>query len=313
MLTRRRVLYGIGTAAAGGLGAGGYAFAIEPERTVVSTYRPQISSWPDALSLRIAVLADPHIGQPHLTMAHLERIVSQTNALQPDLVLLLGDFEVSHRLSQRYPKHVWTRALARLRAPLGIFAVLGNHDWWEDITLQRTRKGPTPVGLALEAAGIAVLENDAIRLVHDGRPFWLLGLGDQWAFFLDAQGRPRQSRFGFFGVDDLPATLSKLTDDAPAILMAHEPDIFPNVPSRVALTLSGHTHGGQVNMLGWTPIVPSKYGSRYAYGHVVERARDQGERHLIVSGGLGCSGLPIRFGRPPEIVIVELGGVIASA
>jgi uncharacterized protein len=84
--------------------------------------------------------------------------------------------------------------------------------------------------------------------------------------------------------------------------LAHEPDIFPKVPNRVALTVSGHTHGGQVRLAGFSPVVPSKFGNRYAYGHVVER-----DRHLIVSGGLGCSILPVRFGVPPEVVLVELG------
>jgi len=96
--------------------------------------------------------------------------------------------------------------------------------------------------------------------------------------------------------------LAKVTDDAPVIMMAHEPDIFPRVPERVSLTISGHTHGGQVNLFGYTPVVPSKFGSRYVYGHVVEGGRD-----LIVSGGLGLSGLPVRFGVPPEVVLIELG------
>ena len=86
------------------------------------------------------------------------------------------------------------------------------------------------------------------------------------------------------------------------ILLAHEPDIFPRVPARVALTLSGHTHGGQVRLFGYSPVVPSRYGNRYAYGHIIED-----NRHLIVSGGLGCSILPVRLGCPPEIVMVELG------
>jgi predicted MPP superfamily phosphohydrolase len=85
--------------------------------------------------------------------------------------------------------------------------------------------------------------------------------------------------------------------------MAHEPDVFPKVPARVSLTVSGHTHGGQVRIFGYAPIVPSRYGSRYVYGHVIEE-----KRNLIVSGGLGCSSLPIRFGSPPEIVVIELGG-----
>ena len=143
-------------------------------------------------------------------------------------------------------------------------------------------------------AGLSVLENDALRLVKDGRPFWLLGLGDQIALLR----KPR-----LLGIDDLPGTLAKLTDDAPAILLAHEPDIFPKVPARVALTLSGHTHGGQVRLFGYSPVVPSRFGNRYAYGHVVENGR-----HLVVSGGLGTSIAPIRFGVPPEIVLVALGG-----
>ena len=92
-----------------------------------------------------------------------------------------------------------------------------------------------------------------------------------------------------------------MTDDAPVILMAHEPDIFPHVPDRVALTVSGHTHGGQIRMLGYAPVVPSRFGNRYVYGHIVEQ-----KRHLIVSAGLGCSGLPVRFGATPEIVMIEL-------
>ena len=104
------------------------------------------------------------------------------------------------------------------------------------------------------------------------------------------------------GVDDLPGTLAKVTDDAPVVLMAHEPDIFAEVPRRVALTISGHTHGGQVRFLGYAPIVPSRFGRRYVYGHIVED-----DRHLVVSGGLGLSGVPIRFGMPPEIVLIEIG------
>ena len=92
-----------------------------------------------------------------------------------------------------------------------------------------------------------------------------------------------------------------MTDDAPVILMAHEPDIFPDVPDRVCLTLSGHTHGGQVRLFGWSPVVPSRYGNRYAYGAIQE-----GGRHLVVSGGIGCSIAPIRFGMPPEITVVDL-------
>jgi predicted MPP superfamily phosphohydrolase len=105
------------------------------------------------------------------------------------------------------------------------------------------------------------------------------------------------------GVDDLAGTLRKVPDNDPVILLAHEPDIMPEVPERVSLVLSGHTHGGQVRLFGWSPIVPSRFGNRYAYGHVREQC------DLIVSGGLGCAMVPVRFGMPPEIVLVSvLGG-----
>ena len=121
----------------------------------------------------------------------------------------------------------------------------------------------------------------------------MAGLGDQLAFRL-GNGR-------FQGVDDLPTTLAQILDDSPVILLAHEPDIFPEVPQAVALTLSGHMHGGQVRLFGWSPIVPSRYGNRYAYGHIHENHRD-----LVVSGGVGCSIAPVRFGVTPEITLVHL-------
>ena len=127
-----------------------------------------------------------------------------------------------------------------------------------------------------------------------GQQFWLAGIGDQIAHRI-GHGR-------FRGVDDLPGTLAQVTTDDPVILLVHEPDIFPRVPPRVALTLAGHTHGGQIRVpLIWPAFVPSRYGERYAYGHVVEH-----DRHLIVSGGLGTSIIPARLGVPPEIVHVTL-------
>jgi predicted MPP superfamily phosphohydrolase len=196
----------------------------------------------------------------------------------------------------------WSKALAELRAPLGVHAILGNHEWWDDLAVQRAGSGTPYARRALEAVGIPVYENDAIQLNKSGRKFWLAGLGDQVAFWPSRRVRPGQR----LGVDDLAGTLAKVTDDAPVILMAHEPDIAPHVPERVALTLSGHTHGGQLRLFGWSPVVPSRYGNRYAYGHVREKC------DLVVSGGLGCSIIPMRFGVPPEIVFITLGGAAAA-
>ncbi len=300
MITRRALLQGVAGLAAGAAGIGVYAFGIEPRfRLGVQQYALTPPNWPEGLHLRVAVIADLHAGEPYMPPSRIETIVARTNALGADVVVLLGDYAAGHRWQTRMvPAREWATLLAGLKAPLGVHAVLGNHDWWDDHGVQERGRGPVIGRLELERAGVPVYENDAVRLVKDGRAFWLAGLGDQLAFLAGKIGRWKQFR----GVDDLAGTLGKITDDAPVILMAHEPDIFPKVPGRVALTLSGHTHGGQVRLLGYSPVVPSRFGNRYAYGHVVEEGR-----HLIVSGGLGCSILPVRFGVPPEIVLVELG------
>ncbi len=192
----------------------------------------------------------------------------------------------------------WSKALATLRAPLGVHAIMGNHDWWEDRTAQKNGGMETFGHRALAEVGIPVYGNRAVRLEKDSRGFWLAGLEDQLALL---PGR-KWGRTRMLGLDDLDGTMAQVTDDAPVILLAHEPDIFPRVPERVSLTLSGHTHGGQIRFLGRSPIVPSRYGNRYAYGHIVEEGRN-----IIVSGGLGCSIAPVRFGVPPEIVVIDLG------
>lgn len=297
-MDRRRFLrvFGLGALASAMLGT--YAVAIEPLHRLRIRHRAFIPPrWTPGLRLRVAVLADIHACEPWMPCERIERIVAATNAQKPDIVLLLGDYVSGMRLTTRHtPPAKWAELLAGLEAPLGIHAVLGNHDWWEDAAAQVRGHGPTEAGEALKAAGVPVLENRAMRLEKNGRGFWVAGLGDQLAF----TGSSVYRRWR--GVDDLPGTLAQVTDDAPVLLMAHEPDVFARVPARVSLTLSGHTHGGQVRLFGWSPVVPSRYGNRYAYGHVIEEGR-----HLVVSGGLGCSIAPIRFGSPPEIVVLDLG------
>ena len=294
MLSRRQVLKGLALAGVGSMSFGGYALA-EPFRLGVTRYDISPPDWPTGLSLRVAVLTDFHVCEPWMGLERLARIVVRTNALMPDIVLLLGDYVrggTTLPWSRYVPHEDWAAVLAQLKAPLGVHAVLGNHDWWEDEDALRRRTGVVKAGVALEAAGIPVYQNNCVRLEKDGLPFWLAGLGDQWAYRSIGQEQ---------GVDDLAATLKGITDDAPVVLMVHEPDIFPKIPARVAVTLAGHTHGGQVTFGGYAPIVPSKYGQRYVYGHVVE-----GGRNMIISAGLGCSKLPVRFGAPPEIVLVNV-------
>jgi predicted MPP superfamily phosphohydrolase len=293
LFTRRTVVFGFGLAGFAAASTATYAAEVEPFGLDVTRYSLQPPGWPAGQRLLIAVIADLHAGGPNVGHLRVRHVVERTNALSPDLTLLLGDYVADHKfVTERVPSEVWAAELGRLTAPHGVWAILGNHDWWRDVCEIRR---------ALAIARIPVLENDAVRLGPNGRRFWVAGIGDQLAHPL---GHRR-----FRGVDDLPATLRRVRGEDPVILMAHEPDIFPKVPGRVALTLAGHTHGGQIRVPGlWQHFVPSKYGARYAYGHVVED-----NRHLIVSGGIGTSGFPARLGVPPEIVLIELGGETASA
>ena len=144
---------------------------------------------------------------------------------------------------------------------------------------------------ALNRHGAIVAQNRAVIIAHAA------------AGFVDDQIGRRLGPHQYEPADDLPGTLAKIRSDDPVILLVHEPDIFPQVPARVALTLAGHTHGGQIKLPYIEPSwAPSAYGARFAYGHIVEQGR-----HMIVSGGLGTSIVPLRIGVPPEIVRVTLG------
>ena len=296
MLSRRhflRTFSGLGVA---GVSTVAYGFS-EPELQLrVTRYQVSQPQWPADLKLKIAVVADVHACDPWMSLQRIQTIVEHTNALGADITVLLGDYVAGHRNVTRFiPADEWASVLSGLKAPLGVHAILGNHDYWDDRTVQRDGEGTTVARRALEAAGIPVYENDVQRLNKAGRPFWLAGLGDQLAY---APAR-RHGIVRRIGVDDLGATLGKVTDDAPVILLAHEPDVARRVPSRVALQLSGHTHGGQVRLLGWSPVAPS--GQLLAYGHIRMNC------DVVVSGGLGCSFVPFRLGVPPEIVLVTVG------
>ncbi|WP_425329961.1 metallophosphoesterase [Terrirubrum flagellatum] len=304
-LVSRRGLIGAATGlAASGAGTGAYAVVVEPRmRLEVARYALTPPRWTPGLKLRLAILADLHGREPNMGVRRIEQAMETAQSLSPDLILLLGDYaqRVEPQGAFLSFRQVITQ-LSRLKAPLGVHGILGNHEWWDDRAAQRAGKGPTEAHRLFAELGMSLLDNRAIRLTKDGKAFWLAGLGDQLAIKLG-----HKAGYGgvYRGADDLPGTMAQITDDAPVVMMAHEPDIFPRMPERVSLTLSGHTHGGQVRLFGWSPVVPSEYGNRYAYGHVVEN-----DRHLIVSGGLGTvsAGLaPVRLGVPPEIVQVDLG------
>ena len=255
-----------------------WAFWVEPRSLTLTRLEIASPAWPQtAPPLRIALLADIHAAGPHDTPARCARVVARANAEGADLVLLLGDYVDLRRVKTAFvAPEVIAPVLARLQAPLGVYAVLGNHDW---------EIGGARMARALAAAGIQCLDNAVWRLQRSGGDCWLVGVGD-----------------ASLGADRLAATLEQITDLAPALLMTHSPDVFPEVPARVALSVAGHTHGGQVRLPWVGPlVVPSRYGKRYAYGHIVESGR-----HLFVSRGLGQSVLPMRFLCPPEIVVITL-------
>ena len=168
--------------------------------------------------------------------------------------------------------------LARLDAPLGRFAILGNHDY---------TYGAQEIADALQASGIAVLNDERRTLRHEGQAIDLIGIPD--AREMRAQGR---------------ALLRDLSADRPAIVLAHDPNWFRHVPPGPHLTLAGHTHGGQVRF----PFVgvlrnASRAPLRWSYGHIVE-----GGRHLYVTAGLGTSAIPLRIGAPPEYAVIDVRG-----
>ena len=260
---------------------GAWAFAVEPASLRVRHYELALERWPHCQPLRVALLGDLHTGSPWHGRKQLAEIVRLTNEAAPDLVLLAGDFMIQGVLFGRLvPPDEIAEELGALETALGTYAVLGNHDHWHDAE---------EVTAAMLGAGIVVLEDTARRI--EAPPgldaFWLAGISD----FMTAP-------------HDVERALRGVPDGAPVLAFTHNPDLFPSVPERVALTMAAHTHGGQVRfpLLG-TPVVPSIYGSRYVRGHVRERERD-----LFVTTGLGTSILPVRFRVPPEISLLKLRG-----
>lgn len=255
-----------------------WAFWLEPASLRNEDYAVSLARWPDECDgFRVAVLGDLHVGSPFNGMAKLAEIVALTRAAEPDLVLLAGDFVIHGVVGGSFePPEAIVAELSRLEAPAGVHAVLGNHDWWLDAP--RIRK-------ALESVSIPVLEDRAVPIDRGDCRFWLAGISD-W----------------MEGPHDVARALAVVPPGAPLLAFTHNPDVFPEIPPSVDLTIAAHTHGGQVYLPGFgRPIVPSAYGERYAIGHVVEAGR-----HLFVSAGLGTSILPVRFLVPPEISVLTL-------
>jgi uncharacterized protein len=240
-------------------------------------------------SLRIAVLSDIHGIRPWSSERHLARACDLIMSERPDLIILGGDYLAAKTMPGRRLSAVETlNAMSGLDAPLGVFGVLGNHDW-KDCDLARANGFTrSSVEDAFAASRFRLLKNHAVELPG----FWLAGFDSQ------CPKGPWDSAF-----HDPELTWRDVPPGAPAILIAHEPDYFATGDPRAILQISGHTHGGQGNLLGWRPMTPSQFGQRYAHGHITE-----GDRHLVVSGGLGFSGAPLRINQPPEVTLITISG-----
>jgi predicted MPP superfamily phosphohydrolase len=237
-----------------------------------------VRGWPAALSgFSIAFITDPQVGSPHIGLDKMRSIVERTNALRPDLVLLGGDYVIQGVVGgSPVASGAIVAVLADLRARVGVHGVLGNHDWAEDAARMERE---------FAAAGVSMLEDRAVLVDAGPARFWLAGVSD----FMR-------------GPHDVARALAGIAGDEPVIVLTHSPDIFPAVPGRVALTIAGHTHGGQVYVpfLG-RPVIPSKFGQRYAMGLIEEEGK-----LLFVGSGIGTSILPVRFLTPPEVSILKL-------
>lgn len=255
-----------------------WAFWLEPASLVVHETTIELPRWPLELDgLRVAVLSDLHVGSPYNGPDRLRELIAETNAQRPDITLLAGDFVIQGVLGGSFvePERI-AQELQALQAPLGVYAVMGNHDWWLD--------EPWTLVEAFRVHCLPLLHNEAVA-IDAAVPFWLAGIGD-WT-----DGAPDPQR-----------AVAGVPEGAPLLAFTHNPDVFPHVPPQVDLTIAGHTHGGQVRLPFFGPlVVPSSYGQRYAAGLIEE----DGKR-LFVTTGVGLSILPVRFGVPPEISVLVL-------
>lgn len=262
----------LGSAVTGAVGYG-YSTQIEPDWLTVEQVQIPLKKLKPALEgFKIVQMSDIHL-HPYTQLEFVQKAVARANELQPDLVVLTGDYvlEGAASIFELAP------ALAGLNAKYGIFTILGNHDLWTNAEVVCT---------GLRQAGLPVLVNEGLALGVGSDSLYLAGLDDGWS-----------------GQLDLKAALSKLPTDVPAILLVHEPDLADifALDNRISLQLSGHSHGGQVRLPGiGAPILP-RLGRKYDQG--LYRVRDL---WVYTTRGIGLGPVPTRFNCPPEITEITL-------
>jgi predicted MPP superfamily phosphohydrolase len=272
-LDRRKLLKRAGLGALAALGVGTVYPMLEARWCGLSRRLVALPKLPPSFrGMTVALLTDLHHG-PFVPLAYIRHVVDLTNSLKPDLILLVGDY-VS--VNARYIAPA-ANEVRRLEAPLGRFAVLGNHDHWESTVESKAQ---------LDRAGIELVDNRGSWLRRGSDRLRICGVGDLWT---DDQ--------------DLMSALGDADEDDAVILLSHNPDYAESVDdSRISLMLSGHTHGGQVIVPGLgAPFCPSKFGAKYLGGLVQGPACP-----VFVSRGVGTTGPPVRFLCRPEVALLTL-------
>jgi len=271
------------TAAFSAAALGIYSYHVEPNMLKNPTYAVETTKWPAEMPpLHVVAASDLHVGSPNVSVERLGKIVERINALKPDVILLPGDFTTMKGddvvIGGKYvePRDI-AAVLKNLKAPGGVFAVIGNHDVYND---------PQGMAKALEDVGIKVLANEAVKVTLGGRAFYIAGLED------DTSQSP-----------DWNKTLANVDAASPVIAFAHDPGVFVDMGQRPAVLVAGHTHGGQflpfIVTMFRDPVVRAP--GKYLYGHFNENGRQ-----LVVTAGVGESVLPLRLGAPPEIVSLKI-------
>lgn len=254
-----------------------YSIRIEPNNLVLTKYLIDLPADKSSASgMKIILIADLHANSGELGVDNLNRMVEMVNENEPDLVLIAGDFMRTHAAEGIMPPDDITAYLSKIRSKYGIVAVLGNHDWWH---------GGDEVISALRKAGITVLENESVKI---GSRLNIAGASDYYS---------RNSQ------PDVNASLRGIDKSLPTILMTHSPQLFPEIPTEVVLTVAGHTHGGQVEVPLFGALflpVPREF-YRYKYGLFNEEGR-----RIIVTKGIGTSLANVRFNCSPEVVMITL-------
>jgi len=257
----------------------GYAYFIEPRQFVITRKTISVENWASQINdFKIVAISDVHGGSHYMDDARIKFVVEQANAQDADIIVLLGDFvsQIGGKSGAlRMPMPVIADNLQGLKARYGVYAVIGNHDWWHD---------EREVRRELERVGYKVLENEAVSFDKNGQIITVVGIEDFW----------KRRRV------DIEKTLSDINPRRNIVAITHNPDSFDQLPDGISILIAGHTHGGQV----WLPVIgePVIVAKReYQRGHITKDGKD-----LFVTTGFATTFPFIRFGVPPEIAVVNL-------